>query len=318
LAVGTSITLLLGCAANTAYRGISVSELSDMQLVEELESAAAGLGVEINRTGYLMAVRPDPAYVLTSSTTSVVGSAHATYNAYAMPTGYGTSVTGNVSSTYSAQGTTRYQYTDVNASARLGNAIATAISRSRQEAYRERGLEVLAEFERRAALRRAETERVVDRFFADRPEMRDRRLLVSAVAPWAAAGGATTASEILNRTEEIISGLPEGDGLTGSWYGTMSQTTTMANGEVYALNEFVRMDLEAEDGQVSGVGVLGSGEELELSGQVSGSELQATVANTTSAINVRLRGLHASRQITGEFEGVGVGARLEGTFTLVR
>ena len=52
-----------GCAAHTPYRETPVVSLSDEQLIQELASAVQGMGVAINRAQYLMAVRPEPAYV---------------------------------------------------------------------------------------------------------------------------------------------------------------------------------------------------------------------------------------------------------------
>jgi hypothetical protein len=310
--------ILVACAATTAYRGIPVATLNDQQLVEELYSAAAGLGIELSRTAYLMAVRPDPAYVLTSSTTTFSGSANARYNAYVMPVGYGASVSGTSSGTVSGAAVTRYQYTDVNAAARLGNAIGQAISRSRQQAYRRRGLEVLDEYQQRVTQRRVEAEHLLQEFFEANPELNTRRTLVAAVAPWAAAEGFVDARATLKRTQEIINDLQRGDGLSGRWYGTLAQTTTTTDGDVIAFSEFVRLDLEQVEEQLSGNGTLGTGELLELSGTVHGTDVAAAVANITSGINVKLTALAAPSQITGEYTGFGAGMHLEGTFTLLR
>lgn len=57
-----SIALYSSCAANTTYRGLPVSSLTDDQLLAELQSAATGFGIQFDRTMYLMAVRPEPAY----------------------------------------------------------------------------------------------------------------------------------------------------------------------------------------------------------------------------------------------------------------
>src|SRR6184192_4916744 len=124
LSIALSVVSLTSCAANIVYRGIPVAQLTDDQLIAELESAAQGFGIEFNRTAYLMAVRPEPAYVLTSSTTTFSGSANATYNAYVMPTGYGATVYGTASGTVSGTSSTQYQYTDTRGAERLGNAIA--------------------------------------------------------------------------------------------------------------------------------------------------------------------------------------------------
>ena len=95
---------------------------------------------------------------------------------------------GSVTGSVDGASSTRYHYTDVNAGARLGNAIATAITQAREAAYRKRGQEVWAEFQRRAEIRRAQTEQLIQEFFSAYPRLQSRRLLVAAVAPWAAAG----------------------------------------------------------------------------------------------------------------------------------
>lgn len=306
------------CAANTVYKGVPVGELSDTQLVEELYSAAKGYGVELNRSAYLMAVRPEPAYVLTSSSSTTVGSVNATYNAYTMPVGYGSSTYGSVSGNVSGSTNTSYQYTDANAMAELGNSIASAISRSKREKYRRRALEVLEEYQRRVTERRAATEKVIADFFDEHPKLENRRTLVAAVAPWAAATSGATAQATLDEAKDIIDSLPRGDGVTGDWYGAFSQTTTTADGQVYAFNEFVRLTLDQTGSEFSGTGELGSGERLELTGTVDGSRITAAVANTTSAINVTMTGIDTPDQITGEFSGFGAGTRMKGTFTLLR
>lgn len=313
------VFLAASCAANTPYRGVPVADLSDDELITELQAAVQGFGIQLNRTMYLMAVRPEPAYVLTSSTTTFTGSASATYNAYAMPVGYGVAVTGTTSGVVSGVANTQYRYTDVNATARLGNSIAVAISRSRQSAYRRRALDILAEYDRRVAARRQETQFVIDSFFASNQDLQPRRQLVAAVAPWAAASSdATNGRTILSETKKIIDGLPRGEGLAGRWYGTFAQTSTSPQGETIAFSQFVRLDLRQRGDSLLGSGALGTGEVVELNGVLHDSRITAMVANTTSAINVSLSALAAPTQITGSFAGSGTGQTIQGTFTLLR
>jgi hypothetical protein len=318
LTIATAVTLLSACAAQTRYQGIPPGQLTDEQLVEEIASAVEGLGMTMNRTMYLLAVRPEPAYVLTSSTSTFSGTLNATYNAYTMPTGYGVTTQGQMRGAVAGSSSTQYQYTDVNAYARLGNAIATAISQRKEAAYRSRGLEVWEEYQTRVVTRRQETERLITNFFARNPSLDSRRMLVAAVAPWAAAEGATSPAATLDRTKVIIEELQRGEGLTGEWYGMFSQTTRTDQGETFAFSQFVKLELIEESGRVTGRGVLGSGEVIELDGALSGQQLTAAVANVTSAINVALTAIAASSQITGEFTGAGAGQRLTGTFVLLR
>lgn len=310
--------LMCACAAQTRYKGVPVAQLTDEQLVEEVASAAEGLGVTVQRTAYLMAIRPEPAYVLTSSTTTFTGAMNATYNAYSMPVGYGVATQGQLSGTVTGTANTQYQYTDVNAAARLGNVIATAISQRREANYRKRGQEAWQEYQARVMARRSESERLIASFFTANPDLQNRRMLVAAVAPWVASQGTTSPQETLERTKAMISALPRGRGLSGAWYGMFSQTTKTDQGEVFAFSQFVKLTLVEENGRVTGSGMLGSGELIELSGQLAGQQLSAGVANTTSAINVSLTAVAANTQITGEFTGSGAGQRLTGTFVLLR
>lgn len=313
-----SIVALAGCAAQTRYKGIPVAQLTDEQLVEEIASAAEGLGVTIQRTNYLMAVRPEPAYVLTSASTAFSGTVNATYSQYSMPAGYGVATRGQLNGTVGGIANTQYQYTDVNAGARLGNAIATAMSQRRQANYRKRGLDVWREYEARVVGRRRESESLISNFFSANPDLQQRRMLVAAVAPWAASESARTPEQTLERTKNIIASLPRGSGLTGAWYGMFSQTSKTDQGEIFAFSQFVRLDLTEQNARVTGKGMLGSGELIEMSGTITGQQLSAAVANTTSAINVTLTAVVANSQITGEFTGFGAGQRITGTFALLR
>lgn len=127
-----------------------------------------------------------------------------------------------------------------------------------------------------------------------------------------------SAAAILERTKQLIAANPRGAGMTGVWYGAFTQTSTTPDGQRVTFSEFVRLSLRQDGSTLSGQGSLGSGEKIELSGTLSNQDISATVANTTSAINVRMTALAAPSQITGSFAGFGAGARMEGMFTLVR
>ena len=312
------LAFVLGaCAAQTQFAGFSPQQLSDDQLIQEIESAAAGLGMTINKTAYLMAVRPEPAYVLTSSTTAFAGTLNATYNAYSMPVGYGRQTSGSLNGSISGRGRTQYQYTDVHAAERLGNSIALAINRARERRYRERAVEVWQEYQRRVAYRRQEAEARITDFFSANPDLLTKRMLVAAVAPWAAAEGGSP-EVTLERTKKMISAMTRGPGVSGIWYGMFSQKSVTDAGETINFSQFVTVELTEKAGRVTGDGLIGSGDVLSLTGELSGSRLSAIVANTTSAINVQLAGIIAPTQITGEFIGAGAGQHISGSVTLLR
>jgi hypothetical protein len=70
-----AVLLFLSAYTTTPHKDVPVSGLTDEQLVEELTACAVGIR-SINRTQYLIATRPDPAYVLSSSTTNYFGTIH--------------------------------------------------------------------------------------------------------------------------------------------------------------------------------------------------------------------------------------------------
>jgi len=69
------IGFFVGCSINkeTKHGNIPVPNLSDEQLIQELESIHASLGIKFNKAEFLIAMKPDPAYVLTSSYTTFSG-----------------------------------------------------------------------------------------------------------------------------------------------------------------------------------------------------------------------------------------------------
>ncbi len=313
-----SLSAMISCAAPTLHGNLQISALSDFQLIEELTSALTGVGVTTDRAAYLMAIRPEPAYVLTSSSTVFSGTVNTTFNAYAMPVGYGAAVYGSTQGTVTGVASTQYRYADVNATARLANSIAQSIYQAKQKKCRQRAEAVWQEYQGRAARRRQEMELLITSFFDSHPELNSRRMLVAAIAPWVAAEGASDPRNTLEKAGQLATSLRRGEGVTGPWYGMFSQTSRLDNGETVGFSQFVRLELSQIGNHITGKGLLGSGEVIELTGQADGARMTAAVANTTSAINVSLSAVAAPSQITGEFAGAGVGQRIAGTVVLLR
>jgi hypothetical protein len=313
------VLLLLSACITTPYRDISVSQLTDTQLVEELTACAAGLGESINRAQYLMATKPDPAYFLSSSTTNYFGTYTANISAYAMPVGYGYQAYGRAYGSYSGTGYTQYYYTDANAFARSMHNLGAAIAQAQAASYRARGLEVFAELQGRIARRSAETQILISEFFRENPGLEPRKKLIGAILPWVVSKGAQLSPrEALEEATKIILTLGRGEGMTGNWYGVFSQTSTLDNGQTVSFNQFSRVDLQQKANIVTGKGEIGTGEQLEISGRVENGRFEGIVANITSAINSRLSGIVADEQVVVEFSGAGVGHRVQGDTVLFR
>lgn len=316
--VGGLVLCLTGCAT-TKYAGTPVAELSDEQLATELVSAGNELGVQLNQASMLAAMTPDPQYVMASSTTFTSGQMSADYTAYTMPRGGGYQTQGNVAGTYSGTSTTNYNYYDANATQRSMYQLAAAVAQSRARANRERAEEVIEEMERRRDERNAAAQKTITAFFDEHPEMRSRRVLVGAIYPWvAAANPEMSAREQLEQTHNVAQSLNQGPALDGRWFGVIEQVTTRPSGERVSLQEFLFMELAETDDGLVGRGLLASGEEIELYGQLDGIRLRAIAANRTSGINVEMEGSMTPGQITGTYRGSGPSGNLAGNFALYR
>jgi hypothetical protein len=313
------VLLPLSACVTTPYRDILVSQLTDEQLVEELTACAAGVGESINRAQYLMATKPDPAYVLSSSTTNYFGTYTTNISAYAMPVGFGYQTYGRAYGSYSGTGYTQYYYTDANAFARSMHNLRAAIAQAQAASYRARGLEVFAELQGRIARRSAETQILINEFFRENPDLESRKKLIGAILPWVVSKDAQLSPrEALEEAKKILLSLGRGEGMTGNWYGVFSQTSTLNNGQTLSFNQFSRVTLQQNANMVTGKGEIGTGEQLEISGRVENGRFEGIVANITSAINSRLSGIVADEQVVVEFSGAGVGHRVQGVAVLFR
>jgi hypothetical protein len=293
--------------------------MTDVQLVEEFQDVCRGLGRSINAVAILIATRPQPAYVLSSSTTNFYGTIHASASVYSMPSATGRAWYGSATGTISGTATTQYHYADKNATARTVNEISTAIHAKRISRYKARGTEVLAEVQRRIDERRLAVEADIKRFFTAHPDLEARRPLFAAVVPWIVpASNDQGGPSILEAARARIESMTRGEGMSGQWYGLFSQETRLSNGETVAFNSFVRLDLVQSGDSVRGKGELGSGEVIDFQATLLQGELKGVVANTTSAINSKVAGIVAENQVTASFTGVGVGQELKGTAILLR
>jgi len=309
--------LLIGCAS-TPYKDVPVAKLTDQQLVDELAAASEGVGRQLNKAAYLMATRPDPFYVLSSSTTNYTGTADVSFSAYAVPQGRGYAYTGTGYGTYSGSAQTRYYYTDVNAFARLASDLGAAIASARAEANRVRGQEVLAELQTRAETRRTATQSSIDSWFAARSGEQLDKALVTAVLAWVPAGNAASTSDQLDKARAIIKSMERGPGLGGDWYGVFAQLSKLPDGRQYTINNFVRARFVQQGDQITGGGDLGTGERVEVEGRANGNQLAGTITNRGANMLMSASGLAESNRITLEYRGGSAQIQGEGKVILFR
>lgn len=318
LAQAVACIALLAACATTKHANTPVTELTDVQLVEELASVGHQLGVKVDAASYLLAIRPEPAYVLASSTSFTHGTYSGT-SVYTMPSGYSRNIYGSHTGTFSGTTTTNYQYYDANATARAANNLAIAINQAQIQANIERGKEVIVELQRRQRERQAETQAVIEKFFNDYPEMRDEQPLLAAILPWVSAENPEKAPyDKLEEARNIALSNPREEGLTGRWFGVFSQQIKDNSGEQYNVNSFFVIGLGEADGKIAGKGVAGNGGRIELYGTRSGHKIEAVIVNKDAGVNSAMEATASPEQISGSYKGSGRGLTWRGDFAMYR
>lgn len=313
--VGPVLAALCVACVNTPYKSLPIQSLTDEQLIQELDACARGVGSSISRTQYLLATMPDPAYVMTSSSTFVSGTARTSFSAYAMPIGYGSRMTGVAASSINGVASSQYQYTDANSLARGMQGLAAAIAVSQTAAFRERGFEAVAEMKARTERKRAEMQAVIDGFFVKHPAAVPKANLIAAILPW--VSGSRPPMEALEMARDIALE-PAGAGLVGKWFGTFSQVSMLPDGRSASYNNFVRVTFEQSGERVRGTGDLGNGENIQVVGTLSNGVISGVITNQSAVIISRVFGAATESQIMVKFEGSGAGMNVNGVATLFR
>jgi hypothetical protein len=323
LCVASLVLCFVGCST-TPYRNIEVSKLSDQQLVDEFAAAAEGVGRQVNKAELLIATKPDPLYVLSSSTTTFFGTSNASFSGYAVPTSYAAYYSGNAYGTSSAIAQTRYTYTDITALAQVVHLVGAAVASVNAEVLRRRGQEVVAEMQRRVEARRVAAQKPIDQFFIDNKALADDKALVTAVLAFIPPQPNTDVSDRLQQAKEVIDRMQRGPGLAGDWYGVFAQVSAMQDGRKFAMNNFLRLRISQDGNKLTGSGELGTGEKILVDCAVNGDEVTGTVTNTSSLLNlsVKVNGRKQERdKLKLEFSGASAAAlkvAVNGTVGLFR
>lgn len=310
------ISYLLGCSIKreTIYGNIPVSNLSDEQLIQEMESIYLSLGKRFNKAEFLMAMMPDPAYVLTSSYTTFSGAYSVNMTTYAMPYGYR-------SGTFSGTTMTQYQYTDANASIRGLILIAQLVNESKIRRLQERGNGIVVEFRRRAEEKRKSIEMEIEQFLGGNPDLRFKKTLLAAVLPWVASEktfGSDT--EMLDYAGRLIRALRTSEKLKNRWFGTFSQINRFKDGTTQALSNFVVVDQRVIGNVLTGSGTLGTGETVSLQANINTKEgkWKGVVTNETVGVSFECEGVMTDTEFTASYKGYARGQYLQGTAVLLR
>lgn len=308
------IGFLLGCSIKkeTIYGDIPVPNLSDEQLIQEMESIYISLGKRFNKAEFLMAMMPDPAYVLTSSYTTFSGTYSVNMTTYAMPQGYRLG-------TFSGSGITQYQYTDANASIRGLILIAQLVNESKIQRLQERGYSIVVEFRKRAEEKRKNIEMEIEQFFIRNPDISDRKTLLAAILPWVAAVKTFESDiEMLNFAGNIVRNLRASKESLNMWFGTFSQITRFPNGTTMAGSDFIYVKAQVVGNVLSGEGTLGSREIVSLQATIKDGKWKGVVTNETHGVSFECEGTMTDTEFTASYWGSAFGRHLEGTVVLLR
>jgi hypothetical protein len=311
------IGFLLGCSikSETLYGNIPVPNLSDEQLIQEMEGIYISLGRKFNKAEFLMAIMPDPAYVLTSSYTTFSGVYSVNMTTYTMPKGYRSYGSG----TFSGSAITHYQYTDANAAIRGLILIAQLVNDSKIQRLQERGYNIVVEFQRRSEEKRRNTEMAIEQFFVRNPDLRFKKTLLAAILPWVASEKTFKSdTEMLEYAGDIARGLRTSKKLLNTWFGTFSQIDRFPDGTTQAFSNFVTLNLRVVGNVLIGKGITGTDEEVSLQAAIKDGKWKGVVTNETAGASFECSGVMSDTEFTVSYKGFAWGRHLEGIAVLLR
>jgi hypothetical protein len=311
------IGFLLGCSIKreTIHGDIPVLNLSDEQLIQEMESIYNSLGQKFNKAQFLMAIMPDPAYVLTSSYTTFSGIYSTNMTTYTMPYGY----RAYGSSMFTGSGITQYSYTDANASIRGLILVAQLVNESKIRRLQGRGYSIVVEFRRRADEKRKQVEMEIEQFFFSNPDLRERKTLLAAILPWVvSAKGFQSTSETLEYAGNVTRALRASEKFSNTWFGTFSQITRLPDGSTMAGSNFITTNIQIVGNVLTGKGTLGSGEVVSLQANIQEGKWKGVVTNETARASFQCEGIMSETEFTATYRGSAWGRYLQGNVVLLR
>jgi hypothetical protein len=318
-----AIALASGVACSSVRDDGDVGSLSDRELVDALEAVSRANGATVDRVALLAALKPQPAYVLSSSTATLFGTVPASYAVYSLPTTTVDAVYGDRFDQLLEPGRTTYHHLDCGALSRLLTDASITVRHQPLCRLRSRGAALIAEVTTRIERRRAPVEDALDDFFATHPDLSSKRMLLASVLAWGvgnapAGDDGSDSRRALESAAQTIASLPRGRGLAGPWYGAVAHVIEVGGGDAVALNSFLRVDLTQQGTALRGRGVLGSGEAMALAATLEGDCLKGVAVNKTGSVSTRIEGRVRADRVVFRFAEVGDDAGLKGFAVLVR
>lgn len=312
-----AVTILLLGASSIVFaaQALDFSGTSDEVLVHRLNELGGQINARVNSSQILMALRPDPAYVITSST-SFFGHLSGTASIYTMPRGYTGSFTGSLM----GSGTTTYSYYDVNSFSRALNGLGLLINQVSIQRRQREFQAILTEIQNRIRTRRRHVEMQIRDFLTFNPELKGKEEAFSAVLPWVLSNKpGLSAREALNAARDAVLEMERRADLSGRWYGVFTQQSLLESGEKANLNSFVVVEfVQSDDGQVQGQGFLGTGDLVVVAGKAAGGTFAGRLENTTSGYHTVFSASIQENRLEAQFEGTAAGETYTGRALLVR
>jgi len=305
---------LSGCAATKGkmYENIPVAHLTDEQLVQEMEKVYTSLEERYSREELLMALKPDPAYVLTSSYTAWGSAYSVNMITYTMPHGYRPYHVGSF-----GKASTKYSYTDADAFFNSLRTTAQLISQYKIGRLRERGNSVVSEFQTKAEERRKKTEMAIEQFFVRNPDLTTKKTLLAAILPWVASEkNFLSDAEMLDDAGNTVRNLQTSEEFKHTWFGIFSMIDRLPDGKTMASSNFIVTKLRVIGDVLTGEGNLGTGEKFSLQANVTGRKWKGVVE--TERASFECAGTISDTELFASFRFSVLGRDLEILAVLLR
>jgi hypothetical protein len=171
----------------------------------------------------------------------------------------------------------------------------------------------------RIEAKRVAAQQPVDRFFAQNQSLAQDKALITAVLAWVPADPSALPGDDLKRAKAVVESMKRGPGAGGEWYGVFTSISKLPDGRRFALNNFVRLSLIQDGEKITGVGELGTREQLQIDCRIDGDKIRGTVTNPGAGIVVTVSGTKTERdKVTLEFSGGRSQLEQSGTVALFR
>jgi hypothetical protein len=233
------IILTVACVS-TPYKGISASELTDNQLIEELQYVYNELGISVSNLNTAILTQPAPIYKITATSFTDMS--------------WRTNYYGNSSySTGTATTTTNYRVQNTNQMNQSIAQLGVAIARARIQELNKRRQELEQEYDGRIEKKNTQerdAQNAMRNFFAAHPSLNNEIPLLQAIIPWESTDNYR---ETLNRlgfeAESVLASRAAGR-ISGRWYGNLQLRETESSTSSNPSTSLIRGNVEESEASI--------------------------------------------------------------------